>query len=306
MYMTDTTDIVAAATGESSDQLVVPAREEHLTPKPEPPEPPPAPPQQKKINPSLVLSIVLFLALALPLSVYFVNQQQRLAELRSRADELNPGPEGGLYPSRDCTYQDTGCESGFHAAGTYPNCRCEPDETPKPLLDCVTYCTRVEQEDKATCQKKCGESTTTPISCMTYQTKVEQKTEAEARVICNPSSPGPGPGPGGPGPSGPGPGSSTTGTPSPTQPPVAQCSRLKIYKDGQEVTDPTTLKPDDQVKFGIAGTGATKGRFRVNSSNWTETTTKNASDEYELDFTIPKDTTNFTVEGEVFINGQWV
>lgn len=84
-----------------------------------------------------------------------------------------------------------------------------------------------------------------------------------------------------------------------------QCANLKIYKGGQVVT-PSTLRAGDQVQLAIAGTGATKGRVRVNGGSWIETTTKNSAGEFIVDFTIPAATTNFSVEGEILVNGTWL
>lgn len=69
--------------------------------------------------------------------------------------------------------------------------------------------------------------------------------------------------------------------------------------------DPTILLPGDAVVLAVAGQNATKGRIRVNGSVWTESTTLNSSSEYTAPFTVPTDTTSFTVEAEVFKDGVW-
>ncbi len=84
-----------------------------------------------------------------------------------------------------------------------------------------------------------------------------------------------------------------------------QCQSIKIYKGGQVVTPSTLRAGDDVLLAAVAPTAATKARFRVNGGSWQETTTKNGSNEFTLAFTIPSATTNFTVEAQLFINGQW-
>jgi hypothetical protein len=69
--------------------------------------------------------------------------------------------------------------------------------------------------------------------------------------------------------------------------------------------DPTTLTAGDQVVLAVKGTGATKGKIRVNGGTYTEDASKDANDEFTVDFTIPSGVTNFTIEGEVYINGAW-
>ncbi len=93
-------------------------------------------------------------------------------------------------------------------------------------------------------------------------------------------------------------------TPTPTPPPAGQCVRIKVYK-GTVAVNPTTLKAGDAVTLAVAGTNATRGRIRVNGAAFVETTTKNASGEFTVPFTIPAGVTSFTIEAEVFTNGQW-
>ncbi len=93
--------------------------------------------------------------------------------------------------------------------------------------------------------------------------------------------------------------------PTPTMRPGPQCSRIRVYKDGAQVTDLSTLKAGDTIQIGVAGTNATKGRIRVNGGAWDQTTKKNSSNEYVIDFTIPPGTVDFTIEAEVYGNRQW-
>jgi hypothetical protein len=94
--------------------------------------------------------------------------------------------------------------------------------------------------------------------------------------------------------------------PTPTPTPGPQCENIKIYKDN-EVVDPTTLQPGDNVVLAVVGANATKGRFRVNGAppEFQETTGTNAAGEFTLPLTIPEGVTQFTLEAEVFKDGVW-
>lgn len=87
-------------------------------------------------------------------------------------------------------------------------------------------------------------------------------------------------------------------------PPGPQCHNIKIYKNN-EVVDPTTLQPGDNVVLAVVGANATKGRLRINGGDWKVTTDKNNKGEFILDFTIPSGVTQFTIEAEVFKDGVW-
>lgn len=101
---------------------------------------------------------------------------------------------------------------------------------------------------------------------------------------------------------------------SPTSPsPI--CTNIKVYKANVQIT-PSTLLSGDVVTIAVVGTGdPTKARFRVNGEqitadtdndpNWTISTTKNASGEYEVSYTIPTGVTSFLFEGETFAQGAW-
>lgn len=101
-------------------------------------------------------------------------------------------------------------------------------------------------------------------------------------------------------------------TPTPTPTPAgAQCQNIKIYKDGQLI-DVTTVNPGDHIVVAVAGTNATKGRFRFNgaplngeTSGFTKSTGTNTSGEFTLSLTIPTNVASITVEAEVFQNGVW-
>lgn len=82
------------------------------------------------------------------------------------------------------------------------------------------------------------------------------------------------------------------------------CNGVKVYKDGVVVTDLTSLHVNDHIVIAVSGGLATKAHIRVNGGAWTETTTKNAANEYTLDFTIlPESIVGNKVEIEAEILG---
>ncbi len=88
----------------------------------------------------------------------------------------------------------------------------------------------------------------------------------------------------------------------------SQCVDIKIYKDGKALTNKQikALQPGDKVTLALKGAGkTTKARFKVNSTDWEETTTKNADKEYTLDWTVPANTKKFVIEGERFNGKKW-
>ena len=95
-----------------------------------------------------------------------------------------------------------------------------------------------------------------------------------------------------------------SGTPPPSG---GQCNNIQVYKNGTLLTaaDLTSLQPGDNVNISVIGTSATKGRVRVNGGDWAESTTKDTSGGYTVPFTVPAGITNFTIEGQLFVNGAW-
>jgi hypothetical protein len=105
-------------------------------------------------------------------------------------------------------------------------------------------------------------------------------------------------------------------TPSPTP---AQCLSLKCYNQSNNQIDPSTLKPKDKVTFGVLASTATKARFRINGSEFIETTrVRGTGMNREFVFpplglymdgfyTIPDLTedTTYKVEAEIFADGVW-
>lgn len=94
-------------------------------------------------------------------------------------------------------------------------------------------------------------------------------------------------------------------TPTSTPGVVAQCLRIKVYKDNQVVATLSTLKAGDNVILSVAGSNASQGRIRVNGGAWNVTTTRNAAGEFTTPFTIPTTVSSFTIEAEVFRDGDW-
>lgn len=109
--------------------------------------------------------------------------------------------------------------------------------------------------------------------------------------------------------------SSTPQTPPPptNTPIIGQCNNIHIYTSGGEditqklQSQTANVKPGDKLTLAVAGTNATEGRFRVNGapSGYQTTSTKNEKSEYIYQFTIPANTTQFTIEAEVKVGGQW-
>lgn len=101
-------------------------------------------------------------------------------------------------------------------------------------------------------------------------------------------------------------GGGNTPNPTPTTPVTSfQCQSIKIYKNGAVFTDYSSLRAGDQITIAVVGATATKARIRVNGAAWTETSTKNASGEFTLNYTIASGVTSFTFEAEVYRNGVW-
>ncbi|MBI4065147.1 hypothetical protein HY409_02160 [Candidatus Gottesmanbacteria bacterium] len=83
-----------------------------------------------------------------------------------------------------------------------------------------------------------------------------------------------------------------------------ECKKIKIYKDGQEVDNPSTLMPGDQIVASVKGDNAKKAHIRLNGAAWVETDTKNDKGEFIKSFTIPNDATKITLEAEVSKDGK--
>lgn len=337
--------------------------------------PPPPPPKRSKVG--VILAVLLFLLFTIPLGVYFISQQQQLADLRSRAQigpypttTTTPGPSGtptgncndcggfnqgqcgvGGSDTINCNPNNTPCEGGMVVCdgGCYPpnyqSCKdygragCYPPETPCTESD---PCARVSCPAGQYCNGGacvtgqggdnivsfiCGQCTADrrcdtggSVGTQGYSNPCGQVDECQKNAdgsinystckaikLCDPScSGGTTSPPGGtPGPTSP-PGESPTpeSSPSPTSPPAGpQCRAIKIYKDGSEVTDLSSLRPGDQITVGVKGDNAVKAHIRLNGADWKVTDQKNSHDEYIYTFTIPSDATKVTLEAEVSKNG---
>ncbi len=87
------------------------------------------------------------------------------------------------------------------------------------------------------------------------------------------------------------------------------CNGVKIYKDGVLVPDPSSLQINDSIVIAVSGGLATKAHIRINGGAWTETSAKNASNEYTLDFTITPASlvdNKISIEAEIYgTDGKW-
>ena len=100
--------------------------------------------------------------------------------------------------------------------------------------------------------------------------------------------------------------SGSTNTPTPT-PATNQCTDIHVYKEGQSVTDLSSLQPGDSVEFGVfAPSGATAARLSINGATFTESANKNTAGEYVFPYTFPSSgTINFSVQSQTQVNGVW-
>jgi len=330
---------------------------------------PPSPKRAKSSRMGILLSVLLLLFITIPMGVYYVSQQQQLADLRSRAAINEPcntclsGRCTTIDSPPNCSLTLNECSNpGGPCTGPYPTPPSQPASQFSPWGSCYTYEEGRIVDLSPNCQRGykkwiCHQKPNDTIYYyIPYDRDYYNTTENNQCVACpwpetngqccptppdNCSNPGsylciedpfvsqctlwdnscpagqryywkavawsdnyddlvaqycsftptqPPPPPG------------TTFTPTPT--PVLQCQRIKIYKNNTQV-DPTTLKAGDEVFIAVAGANATKGRIRVNGGPFTETATKNTSDEYILPFTIPEGIAQFTVEAEVHRNGIW-
>ena len=266
----------------------------------------------KRKFPGAIIAVVITLLLALPVAVYYISQQnQQLADVRSRAtgstyscQHTSDCPSGSF-----CNLNSHSCQAT--AGGTYAcnfasptACGGHPD-----WCHCTggNACTGSECVDATWIQNVCTSQG------RSYCTNVygSGKTCCAAGYTCCTTMNGccQGGGPTNP-PHTPPPGS--TSTPTSTVNPV--CQNIKIYKGGTQVTDLNTLKAGDTVSLAVKGNlSPSKAHFRVNgkkpsdanTAGWDETTTKNGSDEWTLNYTIPEGVTDFVIEGEVYTNGAW-
>lgn len=247
---------------------------------------------QKKNGKGIILGMIAILLLTLPIAVYYISQQnQQLADLRGRAwltgyqecsaNGGNDDGQGTCSPGYVCH-----CQDGTACTET----RCEPKSQTR--IPC-------QNQGRAWCDNAFGNGWTCCVE----------------GYVCGPNNKGciPGTPPGGNKP----PPKTPTSTPTPTTAITPVCQNIKIYKNGQQVTNLSSLRAGDTVTLAIKGNLApTKAHFRVNGqqlaqndgdneSGWTVTTTKNSANEWTKDYTIPEGVTDFVIEGEVFTNGAY-
>lgn len=260
------------------------------------PLPPPPRPKPKPGTKGVLLTILLLLFVTLPLTVFYVSQQQQLADLRGRAQGPYPSPTPRLCPY-DCItdgekdrcvefFPNIASAFGYGDCGAAPPpsewcCRTvsttstpksTPKSTPIPTPTRQPITGKCSRDSVASCVgKDPGDSCGVGKVC-----KKSESNGSDGKPICKCLS---------------------------EKPPV-QCKNIKIYKNGQQV-DPSSLQAGDQVVIAVAHENASKARIRVNGGNWTETTTKNAQGEYTKNFTIPSGVTTFTIEAEVYKDGVW-
>lgn len=224
---------------------------------------------KKKPRSGIILAVIALLLLTVPVAVYFVSQKNSsIAELRGRA-------------SWDTVYQGctiNSCPQGY-------TCHCQNGNA-------CTY-TWCEAGIEESCRAQGREYCTNGYN-------------GNAKTCCLPgyhcgTAQNPGCFQGG----GDDNGDDDTVQPTATPPTTPVCQNIKIYKGGAQVA-PSTLLPGDVVTLAVKGNlSPAKARFRVNGGAWQETTTKNASNEFTLSFTVPDGVPDFVIEGEVNTNGAW-
>lgn len=245
--------------------------------------PPPNQPKHGKSGP--IIAVVLFLLLTLPLGVFFVSQQQQIAEVRSKA--AVPGP----YPTTTAT---------------------PPSSTPTPdyeNFDYITFsCDKCGSDGR--CQTEIGTNPqfstgANPGSCNQVDRRPKGESgDWQAVSLCDSSCSGGGE-------------SGTSETQEQEQNDKdkdkdksnLECKKIKIYKGEEEVDNPSTLKPGDQIVVAVKGKNAKKARIRINGTgletgDWTVTDTKNDKGEFTLSFTIPANAVNIKIEAEVTKDGK--
>ncbi|MBI5018984.1 hypothetical protein HZB58_01800 [Candidatus Gottesmanbacteria bacterium] len=240
----------------------------------------------KKPSKGPLIALIALLLLVLPVSVYFISQQnQQLADIRSKATLFTySGCKTG--PGFECCKNDPNACPGQGG----PNaCHCQGGD-----LCNATKCEDLEQACRNDGRQWCDN----------YQGF--GKTCCVRGYVCASVGNGCVPGGGGGGDDDNGDDDDTTATPTPTTGITPVCQNIKLYKDGVQVTDLTTLRPGDEVVLAVKGNlNPTKAHFRVNGGAWNETTTKNGSNEFTWGYTIIDGVTDFVIEGEVFTNGAW-
>jgi hypothetical protein len=98
-----------------------------------------------------------------------------------------------------------------------------------------------------------------------------------------------------------------TRTPTPTTPIGPQCIAIKIYRNGEYLSDPRVVQPGQTIVIAVAaGQVGEKARIWINGVGPTEFSSKNANNEFVYTYTIPAAATNISIRAEIFSQGQWV
>lgn len=350
-------DIVDAAQKSQDSPLL---KEEAVLPAPPPPPPPPSddimnavldatppstneppfpPKKHRSSRTGVIVATLLFLLFALPLTVYFVSQQQQLVELRGRAVGPYPSCSGPLQSCEStpcCSGQNLVCQgvSGSRqceqtgpGGGGDAFCKSDPNN---PGLGCNRYrghtCSNLTNGQ---CLEN-GQSFSSWDQAVAYS---QAQGCGQADVACNEGAKdgqlcgdfaifsdtcGPGTGftptqpPGGGSPTPPG----GENTPTPTHPPSGgSCETIRVYDaTDTEITSELrngtrTLSVGETVTLATSKGSATKARFRIQGiTQFAENNPSLTTDhEYRIQIQIPSTITQTqgSFEAEVFIGGNW-
>ncbi len=236
-----------------------------------PSRPPPAALQPKKKSKAGIVAVIAALLLTLPVAVYYISQQnQQIADIRNRATGNN------VYVT-DCS--------------NYADPTCNPDDVIcAPSQDPNTVCGGEGRQCSSYNAASCPNCRNGNDCCSNGYYPCDL-----GSGCCKIGAGGDDTG-----------GDDTAPTATPTTGNTPVCQNIKVYKGNTQVTDLSTLHAGDTVSLRVKGNLApTNAHFRINGGSWTETSTKNASDEWTLDYTIPEGVADFVIEGEVFTNGAW-
>lgn len=219
----------------------------------------------KKSGKGGLIAVIAALLLTLPVAVYYLSQQNQQI-----ADIRNRATGTDLYPGYECNKGGRTCQPGYE-------CHCTGGDACTGT-ECVsqTWIKNICTSDgRSWCDNMNGFAKTCCVKGYT----------------CNPNGDG-----------------CVATNVNPTKPPsdtTPVCQNIKIYKGGTQVT-PSTLKAGDTIVLAVKGNlSPAKAHFRINGGTWSETTTKNGSGEFTLNYTIPDGITDFVIEGEVFTDGAW-
>ncbi|GEM_PF-669941 len=252
----------------------------------------------KKSSKAAIVAVIAALLLTLPVAVYFISQQSgSIADIRNRATDNAPYPCDPNSSNAVNGYCDPGqgeaCDSDSDCGGDQI-CHCQGGQQCEYSV-CVS-----ESYFITACEGDGRDPSHNSGNPGSWTCCAEGYVAGPNQQGCYPSNSGGGDDDDS------GDDDDTPPNPTPTTGTSPVCQNIKIYKNGTQVTDLSTLNAGDEVVLAVKGNLApTKAHFRVNGGAWTETTTKNASNEFTLSYTIPTGVPDFVIEGEVFTNGAW-